>query len=50
MQQVPQQCPLCGTELSKVKLQEIEAKLHTQEQARLAKTQEAEQLLRHKLE
>jgi len=54
VQTVTESCPLCGTELSRVKFQEIQAKLKEEERGRLAdhkkKLSEAEATLRHRLE
>jgi hypothetical protein len=44
------QCPLCGTELSRVKLREIEAKLHRQEQEKAAEVKKAALLVRQEIE
>lgn len=54
MQTATESCPLCGTELSRVKFQEIQTKIKDEERARLAeqkkKLAEAEATMRHRLE
>ncbi len=54
MEAVVESCPLCGTELSKVKFSEIQAKLKDQRQRELAEREkrvaEAETMVRHRLE
>lgn len=54
MEAIVESCPLCGTELSKVKFSEIQAKLKGQKQQELAEGEkrvaEAETMVRHRLE
>jgi hypothetical protein len=54
MEAIVESCPLCGTELSKVKFSEIQAKLKGQKQQELAEREkrvsEAETTVRHRLE
>lgn len=54
MQIVTESCPLCGTELSRIKFHEIQGKLKEEEKWRVAeqkkKLSEAEATLRHRLE
>ena len=54
MEAILESCPLCGTELSKVKFSEIQAKLKEQKQQELSeqrkKVAEAETTVRHRLE
>jgi hypothetical protein len=54
MEAIVESCPLCGTELSKVKFSEIEAKLKSQKQQELAEREkrvaEAETIVRRRLE
>jgi len=54
VQTATETCPLCGTELSRVKFQEIQAKIREEERGRLAeqkkKFSDAEAILRHRLE
>src|SRR6266496_878921 len=45
-----EQCPLCGTELSRVKFREIQAMLREQEHKKAAEKAEAENFLRRHLE
>jgi hypothetical protein len=51
---IVEQCPLCGTELSKVKFQEIQAKLRAEERERSAEDRrrlaEAEKAMRQRVE
>jgi|HubBroStandDraft_5_1064220.scaffolds.fasta_scaffold13458_2 hypothetical protein len=54
MEAIVESCPLCGTELSKVKFSEIQVKLKGQKQQELAEREkrvaEAETTVRHRLE
>lgn len=54
MQLISESCPLCGTELSKIKFAEIEVKIREQERQKLSeqrkKVAEAEATVRHRLE
>jgi hypothetical protein len=45
-----ERCPLCGTELSGVKFNEIQAKLNRDEQEKVAKLEQAESAVRLRLE
>lgn len=45
-----EQCPLCGTELSRVKFKEIQAKLRAEEQGKATELIQAESALRMRLE
>jgi hypothetical protein len=45
-----EQCPLCGTELSKTKFREIQLKLREEEQQKAAEIAQAEAAIRQKLE
>jgi hypothetical protein len=45
-----EQCPLCGTELSKTKFREIQSKLREEEQRRAADLAQAELAMRQRLE
>jgi hypothetical protein len=54
VQSATESCPLCGTELSRVKFQEIQTKIKEDEKAQLAEQKkklfEAEVTMRHRLE
>jgi hypothetical protein len=43
-------CPLCGTELSKIKFREIQSKIHEEVQRRAAEIAQAESAMRQRLE
>lgn len=45
-----EQCPLCGTELSKTKFREIQSKLHEEEQKKAADLAQSEMAMRQRLE
>lgn len=45
-----EQCPLCGTELSKIKFREIQSKLHEEGQKRAVELAQAEAATRQRLE
>ena len=45
-----EQCPLCGTELSRIKFREIQSKLREEEQRRAAEIAQAELAMRQRLE
>jgi hypothetical protein len=45
-----EQCPLCGTELSKIKFREIQSKLQEEEQRRSAEIAQADSAMRQRLE
>src|SRR5580692_4349509 len=45
-----EQCPLCGTELSRIKFREIQSKLRDEEQKKAAEVAQAELAMRQRLE
>jgi hypothetical protein len=45
-----EQCPLCGTELSRIKFREIQTKLHEEQQMKTAEVAQAEAAVRQRLE
>lgn len=50
METTGEQCPLCGTELSRVKFLEIQSKLRAEEQRNAAERERAEAVVRHSIE
>jgi hypothetical protein len=50
METTVEQCPLCGTELSRIKFREIQSKLREEEQRKAADLAQAEVALRQRLE
>ena len=50
METTVEQCPLCGTELSRIKFREIQSKLREEEQRKAADFAQAELALRQRLE
>jgi hypothetical protein len=50
METTVEQCPLCGTELSRIKFREIQSKLREEEQKKAADLAQAEVALQQRLE
>ncbi len=50
METTVEQCPLCGTELSRIKFREIQSKLREEEQRKAADIAQAKRSLRQRLE
>ena len=50
MENIVEQCPLCGTELSKIKFREIQTKLREEEQSKAAEMAQSERIIQQRIE